>query len=274
MKDQLDTPLLDNEEKGFIQNNNQDTNKNHGNNNNSDNILFNSEKDDDSSSNRQLQSSDYMIRQGFITKVYGILSAQLLLTVIVCAMSMISKSFFEFQIHNAWLMYLCFIGTLVIVILPMCYENLFRTVPTNYILLFSFTFMESYIVSILCGMISPRLVLMAAFMTLTMTFALTLYAMTTKEDLTVMGGLLFSVLVALFLFGIFAMFTNNRLLHIILCCGWIIMYALYIIYDTQLIIGNKKHSISTDDYILAAFMLYIDIIGLFIELLSLLSDYN
>jgi len=39
-----------------------------------------------------------------------------------------------------------------------------------------------------------------------------------------------------------------------------------------MIVGNKKHSISLDDYILGALIIYVDIIGMFLELLSLMGE--
>lgn len=53
----------------------------------------------------------------------------------------------------------------------------------------------------------------------------------------------------------------------------VILFSIYIIYDTQLIIGNKSEMIEVDDYILGAFMLYTDIINLFIELLKIISYF-
>jgi hypothetical protein len=41
-----------------------------------------------------------------------------------------------------------------------------------------------------------------------------------------------------------------------------------------LIVGGKKHELSYDDYIIGALMLYVDIIGLFLELLELLNRLN
>ena len=70
-------------------------------------------------------------------------------------------------------------------------------------------------------------------------------------------------------------------MHIILdvCVG--ILYGFYLVYDTQLIMGGKSYEISMDDYIfgkisliLAAVMLYIDIIQLFLEILKLLNRLN
>ena len=89
----------------------------------------------------------------------------------------------------------------------LCFPNNCKTVPKNYILLFSFTLCESYLVSICCGMSSPRLVVMAALMTLAITVALTLYAFTTKEDFTVMGGALWIAGCVLMLFAFFISFS-------------------------------------------------------------------
>jgi FtsH-binding integral membrane protein len=38
------------------------------------------------------------------------------------------------------------------------------------------------------------------------------------------------------------------------------IYSLYLIIDTQLILGGKKKELSLDNYILGATMLYVDII--------------
>ena len=54
----------------------------------------------------------------------------------------------------------------------------------------------------------------------------------------------------------------------------VFLFSLYIIYDTQLILGNKSLSISEDDYILAVINLYLDIINLFIHILQLVSCIN
>ena len=51
----------------------------------------------------------------------------------------------------------------------------------------------------------------------------------------------------------------------------VIVYGLYIVHDTQLIAGDKKYSLSYDDYIVGALIVYIDIVMLFLELLRLLG---
>ena len=51
-----------------------------------------------------------------------------------------------------------------------------------------------------------------------------------------------------------------------------IVFAGYIAYDTQMIVGGKsKRQYSSDDYILAALNLYQDAISLYIQIMKLLA---
>lgn len=210
------------------------------------------------------------IRLGFIRKVYGILSLQLLLSTLMCWLSIYSISFLRFQLENGWLIILSFIVTAILPCLGLCFSELFRTVPTNYIFLFTFTFFESYIVSFICGITNPRLVLMAAAMTFAMVFGLTLYAMTTKRDITLQGGFILILGLSVLLLAIFALFTSNPIVHILISSLWVLIFGIYLVYDTQLILGNGELKLSVDDYIWASFMLYLDIINLFLNLLQIL----
>lgn len=213
-------------------------------------------------------------RLGFVQKVYGLLTCQLLFTVLMVIISMTSKSFLNFQVQNYGLLIFFLVLNLVIMIALFCFPNTAKNVPYNYILLGLFTFSESWIVSTISGLTDPKIVFMAAVMTLGITVALTLYAITTKTDFTIYGGLMYILGMALLLFGIFAIFTDNRIVNIIICIISIIILGIYLIYDTQLIIGNRKHSLDIDDYIIGALMLYVDIITLFLELMDLLRNLN
>eukprot|EP00997_Jenningsia_sp_PLL12_P006160 NODE_2706_length_877_cov_100.771739_g2233_i0.p2 GENE.NODE_2706_length_877_cov_100.771739_g2233_i0~~NODE_2706_length_877_cov_100.771739_g2233_i0.p2 ORF type:complete len:64 (-),score=9.63 NODE_2706_length_877_cov_100.771739_g2233_i0:225-416(-) len=51
----------------------------------------------------------------------------------------------------------------------------------------------------------PRLVLMAMFMTAGITIALTMYAIFTKSDFTMIGGGIVVFAMSLFMFGVFAL---------------------------------------------------------------------
>ena len=215
---------------------------------------------------------DTQMRLGFIRKIYGILTIQISFTVFFCLLSVLSPGFKAFQIASPGLFWICLIGTIITSICLICFRSLSRNVPTNYILLGTFTFCEAYLVSFICGTTKANLVLMAAIMTCAVVISLTIYAFTTKTDFTMMGGTMFVLGCIMLLFGLFLMFTNNKILHVIYSCLGVFVFSLYLIYDTQLIIGNHENKLDIDDYIVGAMMLYIDIIQLFLHILSLLKQ--
>ncbi len=118
-----------------------------------------------------------------------------------------------------------------------CYKSVARTVPYNYTCLGVFTLCMSYMVSCICSIVGQdnegqNIVLIAAVMTLGVTFALTLYAFYTKTDFTMMGGFLFCFAIVLLIFGIFAIFSHSKIAYIIYCACGVILYSIYLIYDT------------------------------------------
>mmetsp|Transcript_36843 Transcript_36843/g.33078 ORF Transcript_36843/g.33078 Transcript_36843/m.33078 type:complete len:160 (+) Transcript_36843:163-642(+) len=153
-----------------------------------------------------------------------------------------------------------------------CIKNA-RTVPTNYILLGIFTLCESYLVAWLASFYSPTDVILAAALTVSLTFVLTVYACTTKTDFTLYGGILFILGWALFAFGFlfcwvsFGSVQSLNTAIIIYSVLGVCLYGVYLIYDTQLIMGGKRYKLDLDDYVIGALCLYLDIIIIFIKLL-------
>ena len=175
---------------------------------------------------------DPQIRLGFVRKVYGILTVMLTVTVLMCIPSLTSDTYAQWQVDNTWLLWTCLAVYLVLGFTIICCKGLARSVPTNYILLFIFCLSLSYIVSAICATYDPNIVIMAAIMTTGITLALTIYAMTTKTDFTVCGGLLFVLVMALILFGLFALFFNVKILYTFYCILGVIVYGIYLITDT------------------------------------------
>jgi len=108
------------------------------------------------------------IRLGFIRKVYGILTFQLLLTSLFCLWCMSSDSLKKFLVENRGLFSLVLVVEIVLSFTMICCRGITQSVPLNYILLFVFTFAESYIVGFICAFTDPKIVFMAACMTFVM----------------------------------------------------------------------------------------------------------
>ena len=86
------------------------------------------------------------------------------------------------------------------------------------------------------------------------------------------AGSMIALSFGLLLFGlIFIIIGDSNLYRLLFCPLAVICYGIFLVYDTQLIIGTKRHKIGYDDYILGTVSLYIDIVGLFVYLLQIIG---
>ena len=218
---------------------------------------------------------DYLIRRGFIIKTYGILLTQLIITGFFICLSFVpsvndfikSDDFSRGPFFISFLI-LFLIITITVCIMFSCVRDTARKFPINYILLFAFTLSMSFYCLIFCAFFDPQDVIAAAILTIAATIGLTVYAIRTKDDFSYLGGLLFC-------FMFLSIFTIGFYFWIRATIFWlalgVLVYSLYIIYDTQLIMGNVGVEYSIDDYCFAALNLYIDIIYLFLRILQIIA---
>jgi len=155
-----------------------------------------------------------------------------------------------------------------------------RSFPANYVFLLVFSVLYGVICGCVAAFYTLPSVLLASGVTAGIFCLLTAYAFTTKTDFTGMGPYLMAALFGLIMFGFLAMIFSwiwpgmYSMLNTIYACVGAILFSFYIVYDTQLIVGgtHKKHQFDIDDYAFAALNLYMDIINLFLMLLSLLGN--
>ena len=64
----------------------------------------------------------------------------------------------------------------------------------------------------------------------------------------------------------------NKLLKLIIEKNWFLFWFQYLVVDTQMMMGGKhKYSLSPEEYIFAALNLYLDIINLFLFILTIIG---
>ena len=213
------------------------------------------------------------IQNGFIVKVFSILLCQILLTGVMIAMSIYIPAFKYFVLTSNVVYIISVVTPFVIVFLPLCFKDIFRKVPTNYILLLIFTLAIGYLTSCATASIRPQLVLLAVFLTTITVATLIIYAWKTPRDITIYGATLFVLLTTLVCSSFLLFFLRSiTIVNIIFCILSLLLFSAYLIYDVQLMMGNKTHKLNADDYIYAAMNLYLDIINIFLEILNLLQS--
>jgi len=210
-------------------------------------------------------------RAGFVQKVYGILSLQLVITCMFCIVASTKSGALFFQEHSGFAIFMMLLA--IICMIPLaCFSNIARRVPINYILLFLFTIAEGYSIGFICSFYTSGSVLIVIAITASIVLGLTFYAMYTKSDYTLMGGIMVVLLIGLMILGIITIFFNVPFLRTLYCAMGAILFSFYIVIDTQLILGKGSARYSMDDYIIAAMNLYLDIINVFLYLLELFGN--
>lgn len=111
-------------------------------------------------------------------------------------------------------------------------------------------------------------------MTAAMVFALAVYAFTTKNDLEILIGLIFILSATLLVFGIMVIFVRAYWVHMVYCGLCVIIFGIYMIFDIKILMGGETYDIFIDDYVLAALIIYLDIIVIFLYILKMLGSSN
>ncbi|KAK3879057.1 hypothetical protein Pcinc_016340 [Petrolisthes cinctipes] len=222
--------------------------------------------------NGDFEFSEKSVRAGFIRKVYAILSLQLVVTFGIVAIFVFIDGVQVYAANTPALFYSAIVITLVLIIALACGGNFRRKTPYNYIALAIFTLAEGYLLGCASATYDAWEVTLAIGVTLIVTIALTLFAFQTKIDFTMMSGLLFTLLMVLMMFGIFALIFQDKVLNILYGCLGALIFSFYLVFDTQMMLGgNHKYSLSPEEYIFAALNLYLDIINLFLYLLAIIG---
>ncbi|XP_070536974.1 protein lifeguard 1-like [Ptychodera flava] len=196
---------------------------------------------------------DDRIRRAFIRKVYLILMVQLMFTFgIVC------------------LLVFCILYIACSVAFSRCQE-MRRKFPTNMIMLALFTLVMSYMAGIISSFYTTKAVLIAIGISGGVCLSVTIFSIQTKFDFTSYIGVVYVMLVSLTLFGFSCIFLNWEDGNIFYAGIGSLVFVVILAVDTQFVIGGYRYEISPEEYVFAALSLYVDIINVFLLILSLLG---
>ncbi|XP_042898972.1 protein lifeguard 1 isoform X1 [Parasteatoda tepidariorum] len=199
--------------------------------------------------------SEKTIRMAFIQKVYSILMVQWAITVGFISLFIYNDSVQNYTVQHPKMIIFTLVMMVILMIAMTCCVNMRRTFPLNFICLFLFTFVLSFLLGVASCTFKAEEVMWAAGICAFICLGLTVFAFQTKYDFTMMRVFLCVALLCLVIFGILAIFLHDKCL----------------VCDTQILIGgHHKYSISPKEYIFAVLNLYLDIINLFVDILRII----
>lgn len=159
------------------------------------------------------------------------------------------------------------IGMFAPLLAAMKFRNVF---PTNIGLVFLFTFVEGIFISpfiYMLGQTQPGVVGQAALLTGTTFGVLTLYAFTSRKDFSAWGGFFIVGLWVLIATSLLNMFFRNPTASLWIAAATVFVFGGLLIFDTW----RLRNVYGPDDYVQAAVAIYLDLLNMFLAVLSLLG---
>ncbi|XP_072300172.1 protein lifeguard 3-like [Eucyclogobius newberryi] len=213
------------------------------------------------------------VRHAFIRKVYLILAAQLSVTFSVVAIFTFVEPVKMFVINYPGIYYASLVIYFVVYCILVCCKEPRRRFPWNFVLLGVFTVALSYMAGSIASFYDTKAVFIAMIITAIVCVAVTIFCFQTKVDFTSCGGLLSISAILLTIIGIVTAvvltFQYIPWLHMLYAAIGAIIYTLFLVYNTQLLIGNREQAISPEEYVYGALSLYIDVVNIFLFILQI-----
>ncbi|XP_061548372.1 protein lifeguard 3-like [Phycodurus eques] len=213
------------------------------------------------------------VRHAFIRKVYLILAAQLTVTFSVVAIFTFVDPVKMFVIRYPGIYWASLVVYFMVYCILICCKEPRRRFPWNLVLLGVFTVALSYMSGTISSYYETKAVFLAMGITALVCVTATVFCFQTKVDFTSCGGFLCIAAILLLIIGtvtaIVLSFHYVPWLHMLYAAIGAIVYTLFLVYNTQLLIGNRELAISPEEYVYGALSLYIDIVHIFLFILQI-----
>ncbi|NWI42862.1 LFG3 protein, partial [Picathartes gymnocephalus] len=234
---------------------------------------------------------DMKVRHTFIRKVYAIISLQLLVTVGIISVFTFVDPVRSFVQRNVAIYYASYAVFLVTYLVLACCQGPRRRFPWNIILLSIFVSglglargPGDFVVASVRSMYQTKAVLIAMLITAIVAIVVTIFCFQTKArrgthpalpSVGRVGSWTCPALPAA------CQHTGSPCscplpmqvpwLHMLYAAIGAIAFTLFLAYDTQLVLGNRKNTLSPEEYIYGALTIYTDIIYIFTFILQIVG---
>ena len=147
-----------------------------------------------------------------------------------------------------------------------------RSFPRNLILTLVFTFVEGIFLApflLFAERANPGIIGQAGLLTLSTFGVLTLYAVISKRDFSAWGSFFIVGLWVLIATMLINMFVGSALGSLWIAAGTVLVFSGLLVFDTWRIVRSGQYG--PDDYVPAAVKIYLDLLNLFIAIITLLG---
>jgi Integral membrane protein, interacts with FtsH len=205
-------------------------------------------------------------RATLVRRTYGLVFLSIIVTVLGAAFAWQQPALMSAVARHPFISFFAMFIPLIMA------QRAAREFPRNLILTFLFTFVEGVWLSpflYVANQNAPGVIGQAAVLTLGAFGALSLYAVMSRRDFSAWGSFFMIGLVVLFLAMLLNMFIGSAAGGLWLAAVGVFIFGGLLVFDTWRIVRSGQYG--QDDYVLAAVSIYLDLLNMFIMIVSLLG---
>ncbi|HEY2850023.1 MAG TPA: Bax inhibitor-1/YccA family protein [Gemmatimonadaceae bacterium] len=203
-------------------------------------------------------------RATLVRRTYSLVFASILVTMAGTAYALTNQAMMDAVRAHPFIGMLC-------VFAPLIGAQVARkSFPQNIGFVFLFTFAEGLYIApfiAIAERYSPGVTAEAGVLTLAAFGALTLYAFVSRRDFSAWGGFLVTGVIVLFVAMLLVMFTGSAAGFTWIAAIGVLIFSGLLVFDTW----RMRNAFGPDDYVMAAVSIYLDLLNMFVFILSLLS---
>jgi FtsH-binding integral membrane protein len=205
-------------------------------------------------------------RATLVRRTYGLVFLSVIVTMLGTAFALAQPALMGAVTQHPIIMLLCLFAPLIMA------QRAARDFPKNLIYTFLFTFIEGIFIApflYAANRAAPGVVGQAAVLTFAAFGVLSLYAVTSRRDFSAWGSFFMVGLVVLFVAMLINAFVGSAASGLWIAAVGVMIFAGLLVFDTWRLLRSGAYG--QDDYVLAAVAIYLDLLNMFIFILSLLT---
>jgi FtsH-binding integral membrane protein len=202
-------------------------------------------------------------------RTYGLVFGSVIVTMLGVAFAFSQPALLQAVALHPFIAIICVFAPLLMA------QRSARDFPRNIAFTGLFTFVEGIWLApflLMAERAAPGSVGEAAILTFAAFGALTLYATLSRRDFSAWGSFFMIGLVVLFVALIINMFVQSASGGLVISAIGVLVMSGLLVFDTWRLLRSGQYG--QDDYVLAAVSIYLDLLNMFIFILSLLSGGN
>jgi modulator of FtsH protease len=205
-------------------------------------------------------------RATLVRRTYGLVFLSVITTILGSAFAFTQPAVMDASAQHPFIMMIALFAPLIMA------QRAAREFPKNIILTFLFTFIEGIFIApflLLAERNAPGVVSQAAILTFAAFGVLSLYAVVSRRDFSAWGSFLMVGVFVLFAAIILNAFVGSAAGGLWIAAVGVMLFSGLLVFDTWRLLRSGAYG--QDDYVLAAVAIYLDLLNMFIFILSLLG---